>query len=234
MPLPEVQRPNADFLLERMVNFNSAAEGSILPPKQLGANRVPPVTRFRLISVLPDVNGNRVTLAWEEPQIYTSNNTSYNIYASGLVPGSSALTGPYNFTTSPGVILLPPSPAATNITFHCQTVLASGFTTNLENCPTVSSLLLPPVLYATSADLRYPVYNQQGLGVATLSGGTVTVTSSVITADSKLLLSRQSVSGTPGHLYLGTITPYTSFEILSTSGTDASAVLWAILNPVTA
>lgn len=231
--LPEVQRPNADFLLERFVNFNSAAEGASLLPRQLGDNRVPPVTHFRLISSTPDVGGNRVTVAWEEPQVYTSNNTFYNIYAAGVIPGSSALTGPFTFRTSPGVILLPCN-ATANVTLYCQTQLASGFATKLENCPTVSVLLLPPILWATSSDLRYPQYNQQGLGVATLSGGTVSVTSSIVTATSKLLLSRQTLGSSPGHLAPGVITPYTSFTITSSSGGDDGTVLWAVLNPVTA
>lgn len=231
MALPEVQRPNADFMLERLVNFNSAAEGSTFLPRQLGENRVPPVTGFRIISSEPDVGGNRVTLTWTEPQVFTSNNTSYNIYASGLVPRSTALSGPFTFRTSPAVVVLPCNEVA-QVTFYCQTQLASGFATKLENCPTVSAILRPPILYATSADLRYPAYNQQGIGTATLSGGTVTVSTNIVTADSKILLFRQSLGSSPGHLAPSSIVPYTSFDIDSSSGGDDGSVLWAVLNPV--
>lgn len=230
--LPEVSRPNADFLLERLINFNSSAEGSTIPPRQLGENRVPPPTRLQLISSYPDINGNRITLTWEEPQVFTSNNTSYNIFASGVIPGSTALTGPFNFKSSPAVILLPCN-AVANVTFYCQTQLASGFATKLENCPTVSVLLKPPILYATAADLKYPQYNQQGIGVASLSGGTVTVNSTSVTSSSKFLFSRQTLGSSPGHLYPGTITPYTSFVINSSAPGDDAQILWAVLNPVT-
>lgn len=230
--LPEVSRPNADYLLERLINFNAAGEGSSLPPRQLGENRVPPPTHFSLISSTPDIGGTRVTVTWEEPSIPTSTNTSYNIYASGLIPGSTALAGPFTFKTSPGVLLLPCN-AVANVTLYCQTQLASGFATKLSNCPTVGITLLPPILYATSADLRYPQYNQKGIGVATLSGGTVTVTSPIVTSTSRFLLSRQSLGSSPGHLAPGVITPYTSFTITSSSGADDGTVLWIVLNPVT-
>ena len=218
-------------MLERLINFNSAAEGASILPRQVGDNRVPPVTRLQIRSIEPDAGGNRVTLTWDNAQVFTSNGTRYNIYASGVIPGSTALSGPFTFTSSPAVIILPCN-AAAQVTFYCQTQLASGFATKLENCPTVAALLKPPVLYATSADLKYPQYNQQAVGVATLSGGTVTVTTNVVTTSSKILLTRQTSGSSPGHLSIGTKTAYTSFVINSTDPADDAEVFYLILNPV--
>jgi len=218
-------------MLERLINFNSAAEGASILPRQVGDNRVPPVTRLQIRSIEPDVGGNRVTLTWENSQVFTSNGTRYNIYAAGVIPGTTALSGPFTFSSSPAIIVLPCNSPA-QVTFYCQTQLASGFATKLENCPTVAALLKPPVLYATSSDLRYPQYNQQAVGVASLSGGLATITTPVVTASSRILLSRQTLGSSPGHLYVGTKTPYTSFEIASSDPGDNGDVFYLVLNPV--
>jgi hypothetical protein len=65
-------------------------------------------------------------------------------------------------------------------------------------------------------------------GVATLVGGTVTVNTSKVHANSRIKLCHQTTGGTPGILTLGTVTAGTSFVINSTSGTDTSTVLWEL------
>lgn len=67
-------------------------------------------------------------------------------------------------------------------------------------------------------------------GVSTLSGGSVVVANTSITANSRIMVSRQNVSGTPGHLSVSRSTGV-SFTITSTSGTDASDVAWQIFEP---
>lgn len=69
------------------------------------------------------------------------------------------------------------------------------------------------------------------MGVATLVGGTVVVSTTAVTASSRILLSAQTASGTQGWLSITALTPATSFTITSTSILETSSVLWVILEP---
>jgi hypothetical protein len=63
------------------------------------------------------------------------------------------------------------------------------------------------------------------MGQSTLASGTVTVSNTSVTANTRIFLSRKSTSGTPGFLTY-TVSAGTSFTITSSSGTDASTVEW--------
>lgn len=65
-------------------------------------------------------------------------------------------------------------------------------------------------------------------GVATLSSGTVTVTTDKVKTDSVISLSPRGNTAA-GTLDIQTITAGTSFVIRSSSGTDARQIGWAIL-----
>jgi len=67
------------------------------------------------------------------------------------------------------------------------------------------------------------------IGTATLSSGTVTVSNTSVTANSLILCTVQSASGTQGVLSIGTVTAGTSFVINSTSGSDNSVVGYLIV-----
>ena len=79
-------------------------------------------------------------------------------------------------------------------------------------------------------------------GTVTLTGGTATVSTTAVTANSVISLTRQSVGTTGanplGFLTIGTITPATSFVInawsttnaTSLAATDVSVILWEITN----
>lgn len=69
------------------------------------------------------------------------------------------------------------------------------------------------------------------LGTATLSGGTVTVSTAAVTANSRIFVFVQTPGGTQGHLSIGTVTAGTSFVINSTSGSETSTVAWIIFEP---
>lgn len=65
-------------------------------------------------------------------------------------------------------------------------------------------------------------------GTVTLVGGTATIATTAVTANSKIILSRQGVGATGaaalGILTTGTVTPDTSFEINSVQAADATAL----------
>lgn len=73
--------------------------------------------------------------------------------------------------------------------------------------------------------------SDRSMGTAVLSGGTVTVNNSTVTANSRIFLTTQSTSGTPGFVYISARSAGTSFTITSSSGTDASTVAWLIIEP---
>ena len=72
--------------------------------------------------------------------------------------------------------------------------------------------------------------NTSRAGAATLVGGTVTTSNTTVTAATDIILSRRTVSGTPGHLTY-TRSAGVSFTINSTQATDAGVVYWELREP---
>lgn len=68
-------------------------------------------------------------------------------------------------------------------------------------------------------------------GKATLTGGTVTVSTTKVTANSLIFLTHQNNSGTVGSPSVSARTAGTSFVITSTSASDTSDVAWFIVEP---
>jgi hypothetical protein len=68
-------------------------------------------------------------------------------------------------------------------------------------------------------------------GTATLVGGTVTVSNTSVTANSRIFLTSQADGGTPGFLRVSARVAGTSFTITSSSGTDTSTVAYQIFEP---
>jgi hypothetical protein len=69
------------------------------------------------------------------------------------------------------------------------------------------------------------------MGLATLAAGTVVVSTTAVTATSRIFLTAQTTGGTAGALRVSARTAGTSFTITSTSATDTSTVAWMIVNP---
>jgi hypothetical protein len=69
------------------------------------------------------------------------------------------------------------------------------------------------------------------MGLATLVAGTVTVSTTRVTANSRIFLSVQTAGGTQGFLRISARTAGTSFVITSTSGSETSTVAWLIVEP---
>lgn len=69
-------------------------------------------------------------------------------------------------------------------------------------------------------------------GVSTLVGGTVVVSTTAVTANSRIQLTSQDDNGgTPGFLRVSARTASTSFTITSSNGADTSIVAWVIIEP---
>lgn len=69
------------------------------------------------------------------------------------------------------------------------------------------------------------------MGVATLVAGTVIVTTTAVTANSRIFLTAQNSGGTHGNLTVSTRTAATSFTITSSSSLDTRQVAWMIVEP---
>lgn len=71
------------------------------------------------------------------------------------------------------------------------------------------------------------------MGVATLVAGTVTVSNTLVTADSRIFLTAQSLGtvSIPSGYGISTRTPNTSFTILASVITDTSVIAWEIKEP---
>jgi hypothetical protein len=69
------------------------------------------------------------------------------------------------------------------------------------------------------------------MGQAVLVGGTVTVSTTAVTANSRIFLTIAVAGGVLGILSVGTLTAATSFVINSSSASDTSTVNWLIFEP---
>lgn len=79
--------------------------------------------------------------------------------------------------------------------------------------------------------LAVPEGSNAKQGTATLTAGTVTVSNTAVTANSRIFLTAQNTGGTPGALRVSARTAGTSFTITSSSGTDTSTVAYEIFEP---
>lgn len=69
------------------------------------------------------------------------------------------------------------------------------------------------------------------MGISTLVAGTVTVSNTSVTASTRIFLTAQNNSGTPGFLSISSRIPGTSFVIASSSNADTSNVAWIMFEP---
>ena len=69
------------------------------------------------------------------------------------------------------------------------------------------------------------------MGVSTLVAGTVTVSNTLVTANSRIFITAQADGGTPGSLRVSSRSVGTNFIITSSEGADTSIVAWEIKEP---
>ena len=70
------------------------------------------------------------------------------------------------------------------------------------------------------------------MNIATLVAGTVTVNTTIVTANSRIILTNNNPNGGPvGTPYISARVPGTSFTISSTNGADVSDIIWVIVEP---
>lgn len=130
--MPELSNREDSYALRRLINSENAAEGSSLPPPQIGPFRVPYVKSVRVSS--PEATKYRVT--WIEPEGFTARIAQFNIFII-LSGGIRQPIGPFSTTKSPLTIQILLSPG-TVATFFVQTQLSSGFTNPVALSPSAA------------------------------------------------------------------------------------------------
>lgn len=133
-----------NHIIGQSVNRLGTAEGSIVLPKQHGQMRVPPVTNVQLLSTKtagsedPNVNvgiGTTFTVGWND--VITQENVvdHYNIYA--VNPANNQVYLSTLAFRSPALVNVPLL-NGTLVKIIIQTVFASGMSTPLALCPSVT------------------------------------------------------------------------------------------------
>lgn len=110
------------------------------------------------------------------------------------------------------------------------------FTTLLSAVPLVRMIIEgngSVAMQATGATLKVKEGANACMGTATLAAGTIVVSTTAVTASSRIFFTRKE-GGSPanfGHIYISARTASTSFTITSTNGADAGEVVWIIIEP---
>lgn len=86
-------------------------------------------------------------------------------------------------------------------------------------------------LRQAGANISIKEGSNASMGVATLSGGTVTVNTNKATSSGRIFLTHQNNSGTVGFVTVSSRSAGTSFTITSSSATDTSDIAWIIVEP---
>ncbi|MEU9323183.1 glycosyl hydrolase family 28-related protein [Streptomyces canus] len=93
-------------------------------------------------------------------------------------------------------------------------------------------LLLADLRIGTAGrGLRVAEGSNAKMGTATLTAGAVTVSTTAVTANSRIFLTSQSGTTNAGFLSVSTRTAGTSFAIASSNASDARTVAWMIVEP---
>lgn len=169
-----------------------------------------------------------------------TNNPTYAFLGSGSVTVngglSVGLTGTFNASLVAGRLTLTSATVPVN-GLYLSTTNTLGFSTN-----TVSRMNLSTTDLTTSVDVKLGtagngLYVKEGsnatMGTATLVGGTATVSTTKVTANSRIFLTAQSLGtvAVPSGYGVSARVAATSFTILASAPTDTSIIAWVILEP---
>jgi hypothetical protein len=124
--------------LGRLVNVQKAAEGTILPPRQAGANRVQPVSNLRLARTLGITGGTEFTLFWNDVQAVPP--ASYVVYPFLVINQNSVKTLPeQSVNRSPATIRVM-ADADEIVIFKVQTIMGGGLASIIDNSPSCTGV----------------------------------------------------------------------------------------------
>lgn len=148
-----------------------------------------------------------------------------------MVPGSTNVNyGKYSGNTNPTLLTLAnPSTTTLNLlwgTDNTGDIGASGATR-----PKSIWLAGNAILESAGSGLLIKEGSNATMGVSTLVAGTVTVSTTKVTANSRIFLTAQNSSGVPGFVGVSARNAGTDFTITSASVADTSNIAWIIIEP---
>jgi hypothetical protein len=118
-------------------------------------------------------------------------------------------------------------------TFNWGSGSASRDTTLQRTAANMLSVLTADLRIGTvGKGLRIAEGSNAKMGTATLNGTTaVVVSTTAVTASSRIFLTIQTPGGTPASPYVSAVSAGTSFSIKSTGASDTSVVAWMLVEP---
>lgn len=155
----------------------------------------------------------------------------YGNVASGQY--SSVLNGGYNTVIGQNSSILVGS--SNTISGGNSSIIAgSGNIISGNNSSIIAGTNITSTLDSVAIAQNYSVVTggtNPSAGIKVLVGGTAKVDTDRVTAASMIQLTAQDLSGTPGDLYISSLTPGVSFNITSSSGSDTRTIFWQIWEP---
>lgn len=176
-------------------------------------------------------SGNDITLMGS-----SSADILWNTDSGGTI-GANGATRPSAIYCAGKVAAGDGSGASPSITFDAQEDMGLfklsstelGFATDGVQRAKINSVQLG--LSTVGMGLRIAEGSNARMGVSTLVGGTVTVSNTSITSNTRIFLTHQNNSGTPGFVTVSARTASTSFVITSSNGADTSDIAWFLMEP---
>ena len=214
---------NRDLLTDRLAGRNSA--DTTLPPLQRGSLRIPTVTNITINGPTKGAFGDLYQLSWVNP--VDLNQVSY--YIIHLFRSASQLSFATQIVYSSPCFISIPLEKADVVVVKIQPILRSGLSPDISTCGATSVTSSASPLAISSLGLFLDSTSQTN-GQATLSSGSIVVTTNKVTSISRIFLSRQTEGSSPGHLSITSITSSTSFTITSTDPSDDGVVSWLLFN----
>lgn len=202
-----------------------------------------PTWRLLVASDVPTLNqnttGSAATLTTARTIAGTSFNGSANITLANkfIVQGTAdaGLSGPQFLgalatglvknTTTTGVLSIA---AASDVTGQ----LLTGYTLTIGGGTVAATDSILQGIQKLIGQPQVKTGTNGKIGTAVLAAGTVTVTNTSVTANSRIFLTSNVDGGTPGWLRISAKTAATSFTITSSSALDTSTVAWMIVESI--
>lgn len=172
--MPSISKYDSQKILGTLRNQLGTAEGSLLPPPQQGAFRVPFVTNLRLLQTTPLVGSTQFVIGFNEPTTSQDQIDHYNIFIGGLTGNINQLSAPVVANASPVTVTVPVSSTQILI-FKVQTVLKNGLVSDLLASPTCTGSATPSAIGVTATITLAKI---TGLG----SNGSLTIANGIITS----------------------------------------------------
>lgn len=172
-----------------------------------------------------------MTASTEVPDIYF-NLTRTNTWATGDITTQRAVR-----ITAPTYAFAGASVITTAVTVAISGAPVAGTNATIT---TAIALDIESGVFRTAGDVKLNaagagVYIKEGsnatMGVATLVGGTITVSTTKVTANSRIFLTSNADGGTNGFVRVSARSAGASFTITSSDGSDTSSIAWMIIEP---